>query len=352
MRHYLILFFLCLPATLSAQLGGATGAFSRVGFSSRGMAIGNAGSAVTLEGEAHPYYNPAVVGFAEFYTGSASYAYLPLDRRLNFVSFVGNIGPTAGLGLSWINSGVGNIEQRDISGNLRGTFSTSENLFMLSFANRFTPELSLGVTLRGYLASFYEGVRSPLAIGFDVGAVYRQPVDSLSTLGLALVIADISSQYRTDTTPIYDQSGTTTIDKFPLALRLGASYTRESLFGLRLIFIAAELELRTAQLDGKNDVAFIENGIVQTRSETVALTKSETYLKLGVMIQPIREFKVRVGVDRLGVQGRGFAELARPAAGFSLEYPVQSVLGLLDYTFVLEPYAPLGMSVITLGARF
>ncbi|MBC8044276.1 MAG: PorV/PorQ family protein, partial [Rhizobacter sp.] len=255
--------FLSVPDS-SAQIGGIAGSFARVGFSSRGMALGNAGSAVTLDGELQPYYNPAVIGFAAFNTASATYAYLPLDRTLNFVSFTGNIGPTAGLGLSLINSGVGNIDARDIDGNQTGILSTSENLFMLSFANRFSDELSVGISLRGYLSSLYEDVSSAFALGFDFGAAYRQPIDSVSSVSFALVLADVGSRYRWDTVPVYGQQGSTTTDPMPLAVRLGSSYRCEGLFGFNLVMLTAELELLSAQFDNEQTVFFIENGIAKS----------------------------------------------------------------------------------------
>jgi hypothetical protein len=70
------------------------------------------------------------------------------------------------------------------------------------------------------------------------------------------------------------------------------------------------------------------------------------------MLQPVRALKFRIGIDRIGVQGLPLLETAKPAAGFSIEYPIESVIAVLDYAFVLEPFAPIGMSLISLGVKF
>ncbi|NTV45353.1 MAG: hypothetical protein HGB11_02230 [Chlorobiales bacterium] len=337
---------------LHAQIAGAAAPYARMGFSARGIALGNAGTAVMLDGELHPYYNPALLGFAEFYTGITSYSYMPLDRKLNFVSITGKIGPDAGIGFSWINSGVSDIDGRDSDGNSTGMFSTSENLFMLSFANRFDENLSLGINMRGYLANLYKGVSNSFSVGFDLGAAYRFTPDSLSTISFGVVLADIASKYEWDTTPIYNEQGSLTTDKLPLSIRVGTAYSREGLFGFKLVMLAASIEVQSMTFEGRRKVVTIQNGIPVDSYETESIKKSEAYLKLGLMLQPVRILKLRFGIDRLGVQGIDFTEVARPAVGFSIEYPMQAVLTLIDYAYVFEPYAPAGMSVISVGARF
>jgi len=354
LRLFLLVSFLSVlfsQEVLQAQVTGSAAPYTRMGFSSRGMALGNAGSAVVLDGEFHPYYNPAVLAFSEFYMAQASYAALSLDRKLNFVSISGKIGPSAGLGFSWINSGVSDIDGRDSDGNSTGSFSTSENLFMVSFANGFSPNFSVGVNLRGYWADFYEGVESSFTVGFDVGAIYRVRPDSHSSLSFAVTIQDVKSKYDWDTTPIYGLDGTTTTDELPTTYKFGTSFSRENLLGFKTVMLAAEIAIESMTFDGEKTYTVMQNGQLNTVSETVELNKSETHLNFGVMFQPVRVLKFRFGVDRLGLQGVDFSEIARPAMGFSVEYPVQSVLTLVDYTYVLEPYTS-GMSVISVGAKF
>lgn len=354
MRHIWILFFLWLgySMSLSAQIGGAAAAYSRMGFGARGIGLGNAGGAVTQEGEYHPYYNPAVLGFAEVYSASATYGYLPLDRRLNFVTFTGKIGPDAAVGFAWINAGVSNIDGRNRDGNSTEMLSTSENLFLLSFARQFTDELSIGVSLRGYLASLFAEIQNSFSLGFDVGAVYRAYSDNMSSLHLGVAVSDINAKYEWNTAPIYGQQGTTTKDALPISYKLAAAYSREKVFGMKSILIASEVQLLSKSFDGLQTVFITENGISISRNEIVPMKKSETYLKLGFMLQPIRELRLRAGIDRLGVQGVSLTEIARASAGFTIEYPIQEYLATIDYAILFEPYAPVGTSFFTFGVRF
>lgn len=65
-RTSLLVFLLFgISASLSAQIGGTAAAYSRMGFGARGIGLGNAGGAVTQEGEYHPYYNPAVLALSK-----------------------------------------------------------------------------------------------------------------------------------------------------------------------------------------------------------------------------------------------------------------------------------------------
>lgn len=338
--------------SLSAQIGGTAAAYSRMGFGARGIALGNAGGAVTLEGEYHPYYNPAVLGFAEFYAASATVTYLPLDRRLNFLSFTGKIGPEAAIGFAWINAGVTNIDGRDRDGNATETLSASENLFMLSFSQRPDENLSLGLSLRGYLASLYENVQNTFSLGFDIGALYRVYKDEKTVFNIGAFIGDIASKYEWNTAPIYDQQGVTSNDKLPLAYKLSAALSREKFFGMKTILIASEVHLLSKTFDGLQTTFVSQNGILVQQNETVELSKSELHLKFGVMIQPIRELRLRFGIDRLGLQGVALTEIARASAGFTIEYPIQEYLATIDYAILFEPYAPAGASFFTFGVRF
>jgi len=83
----LFLTVFCLSTGVThAQIGGTAGAYSRMGFGARGMAMGNALTAVT-SGDAISYYNPATIPLAEYRNASASFGILSFDRRLNFLGF-------------------------------------------------------------------------------------------------------------------------------------------------------------------------------------------------------------------------------------------------------------------------
>lgn len=107
----------------SSSDAGLAGAPMRMGFGARGMAMGNAMTAVT-SGDVQSYYNPALVPFETEPTAVATYGVLSLDRTLNFLSYTKSLKPNAGFSLSLINAGVGNIDGRDRDGIHTETYST------------------------------------------------------------------------------------------------------------------------------------------------------------------------------------------------------------------------------------
>src|SRR6056297_2403234 len=65
--------------------GGFAGSFSRMGFSPRGMAMGNAMTSVVQEGS-YSYYNPAFAALkSDMIQIDAGTALLPFDRRINML---------------------------------------------------------------------------------------------------------------------------------------------------------------------------------------------------------------------------------------------------------------------------
>ncbi|MGE5497826.1 MAG: hypothetical protein ACM3Q2_07145, partial [Syntrophothermus sp.] len=74
------------PQSETSRISSMAGAFSRMGFGARGMGMGNAMSAVT-SGNVVSYYNPALSVFQENNSVQASYSFMSLDRKLNFINF-------------------------------------------------------------------------------------------------------------------------------------------------------------------------------------------------------------------------------------------------------------------------
>jgi len=169
-----------------SEMAVQPGSFSRIGFSARGIGMGNAMSSV-IEGELVSYYNPAVTPFQENNSFQAGYSFLSFDRSLNFLNFtrkfdfyskkdslIDNPKPrsTAGFSIGVINAGIGSIDGRDNNGLPTGELSTSENQFFIGLANKFSEKLSIGIAVKMYYYKLYEEISST-SIGFDVGALYR-----------------------------------------------------------------------------------------------------------------------------------------------------------------------------------
>ena len=206
------------------EINSKAGAFSRMGFGARGIGMGNAMSSVT-SGNLVSYYNPALSPFQKNNSAQIGYSILSLDRSLNFLSFTRKFdfysskdnspdkkpSRTAGISAGIINSGVSGIDGRDNNGLPTGDLSTSENQFFLSVANRFSEKLSIGIAIKFYYYKLYEDVKSN-GLGLDIGALYKVN----DNWNVSLMISDLNSEYKWDTSPIYDQQGLTTTDKFPI----------------------------------------------------------------------------------------------------------------------------------------
>ncbi|MEK6754512.1 MAG: hypothetical protein AABZ02_00005, partial [Bacteroidota bacterium] len=181
--------------------------------------MANAFSAVRSD-EVTGYYNPALVPFQTHPTAMIAVGFLPLDRNLNFVSYSQSLRPSGGVSVGIINAGVSNLEGRNRDGLVTDTYSTSENEFLLSFGIKVADKVAVGVSAKIFYYSLFEGVAST-TVGFDLGLVYT--LDDQWTVGL--VIHDINSKYKWDTSQLYGREGNTTVDRFPLRRKIGVAYS-------------------------------------------------------------------------------------------------------------------------------
>jgi hypothetical protein len=300
-------------SALYAQMGGAPGAFSRLGFGARGMAMGNAMSAVA-SGDIVGYYNPALLAFASSRNGSASFGFLSLDRKLNFLQYTQPLPPMGGLSFGIINSGVSNIDGRDADGEPTGPLKTSENQVNLGFAARFKNGFSFGLSFKLYHYQLYTDLVST-TIGLDIGAFYRVRPD----ISVSLVVRDINSKYKWDSSNLYGQSGATTQDNFPMLFIAGTA-----------VSLPGELGIASAEVELSNVKTIVA--------------------RAGVEVPIIPEVTVRGGVDRIDLKESGMG--VRPSLGFSLSKDFDGWSPALYYAYVMEPFSPSGMHMISLAVHF
>lgn len=311
----------------TSQISSLPGAFSRLGFSARGMAMGNAMTSIT-QGSVNPYYNPALNPFINDNSIQLGYSILSLDRKLNFVqiskSFIqykrdsyGNktdeIYSKAGVTFGLINSGVDNIDGRDNSGLQTKTYSTSENLFFLSVGINPSEKFSVGVTAKYYHYSLFDKMTST-AVGFDLGFIYK----IFDNLSLAGFIGDLNSKYRWDSTPLYAEEGNNFYDYFPTLKRIGLSY-----------IVPKDL------------------GILSVDFEST--TFGTKIFRIGSEINLIEFFKLRFGVDRLNLENSDM--IPKLTFGFGLNHTLMDKLFELNYAFVNESYSPSNQHIISIGIR-
>ena len=340
-RIILITFFITtLTAVSFAQTGSYAGAFARMGFGAKGLAMGNAMVSNSF-GDVSSYYNPALSCFQVQGFANLGYTFLSLDRKLNFVSFSkkfnlqSNKKGGAGISLSWINAGVNNIDGRDNDTRQLGDLSTFENQFALGTSFLIDENFSLGVAFKLYYAKLYDKVTTN-SVAFDIGAVYKL----YPNLSFGLALKDISARYKWETSKIYGSSGTTTENKFPVLLNLGSTYLLPKNFGT----VSLELE------------SYI-NPKLETKDETGVVINSDRkinyYLKAGGEIKVSNNLYLRAGIERIEFGSEDFWGNIKPGfgIGFYRNFTKGIILGI-DYSFQLEPYSHEPVQNLGIGFKF
>lgn len=304
------------------------GAFSRMGFGARGIGMGNAMSAVT-EGNLVSYYNPAVSSFQENNSVQTSYTFLSLDRSLNFLNFTRRFDffsakdslqiprkprSSAGISLGVINSGVSNIDGRDNQGFKTEELSTSENQFFVGLSNRFSERFALGIAVKIFYYKLYEEVSSS-GFGLDLGMLYKIN----EYFNFAVVICDINSKYKWDTSPIFGQEGRNTEDKFPNLRKFGISY-RNSEQGL---LAAVEFQNSNAE---------------------------SNILRAGLEYNVYEQFYLRGGVDQFNISNADVP--MKPSLGFSYYKMFGDMTFGIDYAFMVEQYSSSDRHVVGININF
>jgi len=324
----------------NAQSGSYAGSFARMGFGARGYSMGNA-MVSDIFGDVSGYYNPSLACFQEDGYLNIGYTAMTLDRRMNFVSFAKkfkmpkNDKGGAGISLSWINSGVSNIDGRDNDGKELGDLSTFENQFYLGMGFLPDENLSIGVGIKLYYSKLYDEVKTN-SVGFDIGAVYKVRPD----LSFGFALRDLAAKYKWETNKIYGDLGTTTENKFPVLADIGATYLFPKNLGL------ASLELET-----------MINPQFESKDTSGTITKSDrTYnyiLKFGTEIKLSEQLRIRAGIDRMDFKADDFFGNIKPGfgVGFYKSFGKDMKLGL-DYSFQLEPYTHDGIHNVSIGFKF
>lgn len=315
--------------------GQSAGTFSRMGFGARGMALGNA-LAADVRGDAAPYYNPALAPQATRQHIMASKAFMRFDREMQFLQFATPIQPSAGLAVGLIHAGVSHIDGRDASGYHTQMYSTDEFAFFLAFGTHLGQRLSVGVGLQLFRTDLLDEIEPVHSIGIDVGVM----VDVTDRLRLAFVVDDLLARYSWDTSGLYGAEGGTTSDRFPLRLRVGASYV---MLGDRLQLLAeyesrfSDLEYRVRSMQRIGSVPF-------EAFEARRATLHEAGLRAGVEYELSEILALRGGVDRIGSALSGNT----PSVGFEIEQPVGGLAFRVEYGLLLEPHGAGMMHLITL----
>lgn len=340
----LIFTILILSYSISnAQLGSYAGAFARMGFGARGLSMGNA-MVANIFGDVNGYYNPSLACFQTEGFVNLGYTAMTMDRRLNYVGFARKfVLPNqpkggAGISLSWINSGVSDIDGRDNDAKQIGTFSTYENQFYFGTGFLLEENLAIGVGFKLYDSKLFDDVKTT-SVAFDLGAIYKVRPD----LSLGFSVHDISAKYKWDTSPptVYGADhGTTTINKFPVLANLGAAY-----------LLPKNLGIFSAEFETDINPGF---DIKDTIGTVTTTDKSYNYIvKVGAEIKLTEQLKIRAGMDRMDFKADDFWGNVKPCFGIGFYKPLNKEITLgVDYSFQIEPYSHDGIHNIGIGFKF
>ena len=225
MHKYLIIIITSL--SFAADYAGYSGTFLRMGTSARSLAMGSGFTAEIDQGFS-AYHNPASVAFLNKRQLAFSHHGLNLDRSLMMSSISTSLPPTAGLGVAWVSSGVDNIQGRSTSGYKTQILSTSEDAIFISFAQRITPWLALGINVKilSHQLPMNESQLAGKGTGFDIGFMVL-PEEKLR---FAFMIQDLNTNYQWNTGQVFEGEGRIYKESFPTMYRLGTTFTFQRIY--------------------------------------------------------------------------------------------------------------------------
>jgi len=292
-HKYLIIIITSL--SFAADYAGYSGAFLRMGTSARSLAMGSGFTAEIDQGFS-AYHNPASVAFLNKRQLAFSHHGLNLDRRLMMSSISTGIPPTAGLGVAWVSSGVDNIQGRSTSGDKTQILSTSEDAIFISFAQRITPWLALGINVKilNHQLPMNESELAGKGTGFDIGFMVL-PEEKLR---FAFMIQDLNTNYQWNTGQVFEGEGRIYKESFPTMYRLGTTFTFQRIYFVGDIGVVAnqdDILGMTMRFGGEYHISenyFIRGGFGNSRFSLGAglnftfLNLNDAFFDYAVVIEP------------------------------------------------------------------
>ena len=293
MHKYLIIIITSL--SFAADYAGYSGTFLRMGTSARSLAMGSGFTAEIDQGFS-AYHNPASVAFLNKRQLAFSHHALNLDRRLMMSSISTGIPPTAGLGVAWVSSGVDNIQGRSTSGYKTQILSTSEDAIFISFAQRITPWLALGINVKilNHQLPMNESELAGKGTGFDIGFMVL-PEEKLR---FAFMIQDLNTNYQWNTGQVFEGEGRIYKESFPTMYRLGTTFTFQRIYFVGDIGVVAnqdDILGMTMRFGGEYQISenyFIRGGFGNSRFSLGAglnftfLNLNDAFFDYAVVIEP------------------------------------------------------------------
>ena len=196
------------------------GGFLRMGASARAMAMGS-GFTAEIDAGFSAYHNPGSMVFTNKRQLGFSHHFLPLSRRFMAANFSTLIPPSAGLGIAWISAGTDKIDGRTSSGEHTQYLSTSEDAFIISFAQQILPWFSAGINVKILKHQLPMNTMdlSGKGMGMDFGVFIRTEKGA----NLAFMVQDLNSRYHWKTDKIFER-GKEYVEQFPTLYRAGTTF--------------------------------------------------------------------------------------------------------------------------------
>ncbi len=340
LRSFLILGILYgISVFVHPAMAQSAGAFSRVGFGARGIALGNALAADAM-GPASPYYNPALAPFAQRQSLDISLAALSFDRSLQFIQLASPM-QKAGIALGLVHSSVENIDGRNSSGFHTRDLSVEEYQGFLAFGIRFSDKFSGGLDFQFFRTDLYDSLDPAISIAIDVGVNYRWS----ESLSLAFVADDLLARYTWNTAGVNGSAGKKTTDYFPTRLRLGIAKTLIN----GTLLIVGEIESRSSKVESVSSSVEVFNSQPVEVSNRETITLHEIRTRVGAEYTLVPKFVLRAGLEQLGSETFGGF---RPSTGFMLSQEIGSMITRFEYTFAREIQASGSMHIFSLMLFF
>ena len=219
-NQYIISVLLAFSLLNAGDKASFAGGFLRMGASARAMAMGS-GFTAEIDAGFAAYHNPGSIVFTNKRQLGFSHHFLPLSRRFMAANFSTLIPPSAGLGIAWISAGTDKIDGRTSSGEHTQYLSTSEDAFIISFAQQILPWFSAGLNVK-ILKHQLPMNTMDLAgkgMGMDFGVFIRTEKGA----NLAFMVQDLNSRYHWKTDKIFER-GKEYVEQFPTFYRAGTTF--------------------------------------------------------------------------------------------------------------------------------
>lgn len=321
-----------------AQSGGFSGAFTRMGFGARGMAMGNALGTVAHEG-VYSHYNPALSAEIQNNQIDLGTALMSFDRNLHSVNATFPLPPNAGLNIGLLNANVYDIDGRTSSGYHTDYLSTHEFQLFTAFGINISSRIQVGASVKLHLASFHEDISNTTGAGFDIGMILT--LTDAWRIGWA--VQDLVSEYSWSTSDIYgSRGGSNRTDPFPNRFRLSTSYE----FRETGLILSSEYELQRQSSEYQR--LQVVSGALPPRNSlrTEDITTSSHQIRFGALWKAHERITLRGGWEVLDLEF--MEETHKVSAGFSVHLPYDVLSPSIDYAFIREPMGIAGMHVLNL----